>query len=113
MHEVAPKKPTLLSRDGGPLVAVLDCGIKTSILRALLDRGVAVLRLPYEHEVPTRWEGRRVTGLLVGNGPGDPAELAATIEELGRPVEPSPPDARHLPRAPVARRSRTAVRRSS
>ncbi len=91
MHEVAPKKPTLLSRDGGPLVAVLDCGIKMSILRALLDRGVAVLRLPYEHEVPTRWEGRRVTGLLVGNGPGDPAQLAATIEELGRPAN------RHLP----------------
>ena len=85
MDEVAPKKPTLIVRDGGPLVAVLDCGIKTSILRALLDRGVSVLRLPYDHEVPSRWEGRRVAGLLVGNGPGDPVQLAATIEELGRP----------------------------
>ncbi len=85
MDEVAPKKPTLIVRDGGPLVAVLDCGIKTSILRALLDRGVSVLRLPYDHEVPARWEGRRVAGLLVGNGPGDPAQLAVTVEEIGRP----------------------------
>ncbi len=85
MDEVAPRKPTLLVRRGGAVVAVLDCGIKTSILRALLVRGVSVLRLPYDHEVPTKWEGRRVAGLLVGNGPGDPAELAATIEELGRP----------------------------
>ena len=86
MKEVAPKKPSLIVRDGGPLVAVLDCGIKTSILRALLDRGVSVLRLPFDHEVPTRWEGRRVAGLLVGNGPGDPVQLAPTIAEIGRPA---------------------------
>jgi len=86
MAEVAPKRPVLLARPGGPTVAVLDCGIKLSIVRALLDRGVSVLRLPYDHEVPTRWEGRRIGGLLVGNGPGDPSDLAATIEELGRPA---------------------------
>ncbi len=86
MAEVAPKRPKLLARDGGPLVAVLDCGIKASILRNLLARRLSVLRLPYDHEVPTRWEGRRVAGLLVGNGPGDPAELGPTIEELGRPA---------------------------
>jgi carbamoyl-phosphate synthase small subunit len=85
MAEVAPARPTFLSRKRGPVVAVLDCGIKSSILRALLDRGVSVLRLPFDHEVPTRWNGQRVAGLLVGNGPGDPAELADAIAELGRP----------------------------
>lgn len=91
MEEVAPKRPTLIARDHGPLVAVLDCGIKASIVRALLDRRLSVLRLPYDHEVPAKWEGRRVAGLLVGNGPGDPAELGATIEELGRPSNRSLP----------------------
>lgn len=85
MPEVAPRRATLLARKGGPVVAVLDCGIKMSILRALLARRVSVLRLPYDHEVPAKWEGRRVAGLLIGNGPGDPAELSATIEELARP----------------------------
>jgi len=85
MAEVAPRAPVLLGRRRDPIVAVLDCGVKASILRALLARRVSVLRLPYDHEVPARWEGRRVHGLLVGNGPGDPAELAATIEELRRP----------------------------
>ena len=85
MGEVAPPRPELLERTGGPLVAVLDCGVKASILRALLDRKVSVLRLPYDHEVPARWEGRKVAGLLVGNGPGDPATLDATVEELRRP----------------------------
>jgi carbamoyl-phosphate synthase small subunit len=83
--EVAPAAPSIVARDGGPIVAVLDCGTKTSIVRALLDRGLSVLRLPYDQPVPDRWDGRRVAGLVVGNGPGDPAQLAATIEELGRP----------------------------
>lgn len=85
MPEVAPKQPVLYPAGNGPLVAVLDCGIKASILRALLSRRLSVLRLPYDHEVPTRWDGRKVSGLLVGNGPGDPEILQPTVEELRRP----------------------------
>ncbi|MGP8074553.1 MAG: glutamine-hydrolyzing carbamoyl-phosphate synthase small subunit [Thermoplasmata archaeon] len=85
MEDVSPRKPSVVGRGTGPLVAVLDCGVKSSIFRALLDRRVRVLRLPHDHEVPQKWEGRRVAGLLVGNGPGDPSNLRATIEELGRP----------------------------
>ncbi|HZY92920.1 MAG TPA: glutamine-hydrolyzing carbamoyl-phosphate synthase small subunit [Thermoplasmata archaeon] len=91
MPEVSPSEPQLLAVDGAPLVAVLDCGIKASILRALLDRRLSILRLPFDHEVPARYEGRPVRGLLVGNGPGDPALLAPTIEELGRPSNRSLP----------------------
>jgi carbamoyl-phosphate synthase small subunit len=85
VSEVAPSRPSLLARNGGPLLAFLDCGTKTSIVRSLLDRGASVLRLPPDHEVPDRWRGRRVAGVVVSNGPGDPASLSATIEELGRP----------------------------
>ena len=85
MQEVGVRSPVLYGPASGPVVAVLDCGVKASIFRALLDRHLSVLRLPYDHEVPDRWDGRRVSGLLVGNGPGDPAMLAPTIEEIGRP----------------------------
>jgi carbamoyl-phosphate synthase small subunit len=85
MADVAPKRAKLLGPSRGPLVAVLDCGVKASILRALLDRGVSVLRLPFDETVPANWEGRLIAGLVVGNGPGDPAELAATVSELRRP----------------------------
>ncbi len=85
MAAVSPARPSVIGRASDPLVAVLDCGVKASILRALLARRVAVLRLPHDHEVPARWEGRRVRGLLIGNGPGDPEQLAATVEELRRP----------------------------
>ncbi len=83
--EVSVKKPVLYEDGQGPLVALLDCGVKASIVRALLARHLTVLRLPWDHEVPERWEGRKVSGLLVGNGPGDPEQLAPTIEELRRP----------------------------
>jgi carbamoyl-phosphate synthase small subunit len=85
VEEVTPTGPSVIARDRGPLVAVLDCGIKLSILRALLDRGLSVLRLPHDQSVPDRWDGRRVAGLVVGNGPGDPARLSVTVEELRRP----------------------------
>ncbi|MCI4327677.1 MAG: glutamine-hydrolyzing carbamoyl-phosphate synthase small subunit [Thermoplasmata archaeon] len=90
--EVAVPKPVVYGPSSAPLVGVLDCGIKTSILKNLLDRHLGVLRLPYDHEVPDRWDGRRVRGILIGNGPGDPDQLAATIESLrpaaidGRPT---------------------------
>jgi carbamoyl-phosphate synthase small subunit len=91
VDEVSVDRPILYRSEDGPTVAVLDGGVKTSILRALLDRKLSVLRLPYDHEVPERWHGRRVHGLVVGNGPGDPARLAPTIEELGRPSNRSLP----------------------
>ncbi|HEV8049387.1 MAG TPA: carbamoyl-phosphate synthase domain-containing protein, partial [Thermoplasmata archaeon] len=73
--QVAVRSPVEYGAKPAPLVGVIDCGIKTSILRNLLDRNLSVLRLPYDQEVPDRWEGRKVRGILIGNGPGDPDQL--------------------------------------
>jgi carbamoyl-phosphate synthase small subunit len=85
VSEVAVKQPVRYGPAGAPLVALLDCGVKSSIVKALLARQLAVLRLPYDHEVPERWEGQRIRGLLVGNGPGDPEQLGTVVAELRRP----------------------------
>ncbi|MCI4342016.1 MAG: glutamine-hydrolyzing carbamoyl-phosphate synthase small subunit [Thermoplasmata archaeon] len=82
LPEVAAREATFYSLERGPVVAVPDCGVKASILRALLDRRLSVLRLPPEQTIPEKWEGRRVVGLVVGNGPGDPAELTGPIDAL-------------------------------
>lgn len=84
MSQVSVRRPALLGDPSDPLVAVLDCGVKASIVRALLQRKLGVLRLPHDAPVPDRWEGRRVEGLVVGNGPGDPERLTTTIAEIGR-----------------------------
>ncbi len=82
MPEVSVPAPVRYGPRADPLVAVPDCGVKVSILRALLQRDLAVLRLPHDAAIPERFDGRPVVGLLVGNGPGDPARLAASITAL-------------------------------
>jgi carbamoyl-phosphate synthase small subunit len=84
MAQVSVRRPTLLGDASAPLVAVLDCGAKASIVRALLHRHLSVLRLPYDATVPERWDNHRVEGLVIGNGPGDPERLPETISEIGR-----------------------------
>ncbi len=84
VSEIAVPEPVLYDQ-GGPLVALLDCGVKASIVRALLDRHLSVLRLPPAVDVPEKVDGTRVSGLVVGNGPGDPATLRRTIECLADP----------------------------
>ncbi len=87
MAQVSVRHPLAYGDPSAPLVAVLDCGVKASILRALLSRNLGVLRLPHDAPVPERWEGRRVRGLVVGNGPGDPERLTSTVAEIRQAVQ--------------------------
>jgi carbamoyl-phosphate synthase small subunit len=73
---------------GRKRVILVDCGVKHSIRRELLARGVEV------RQVPSNWDytGEPFDGILVSNGPGNPAQCPATIEilrramALGRPI---------------------------
>jgi len=66
--------------DGADLtVAVVDYGVKSNILRSLRQRGCRVVVLPHD----ATWEDVRTTGaggLLLTNGPGDPATLDGPVE---------------------------------
>ncbi len=61
-------------------VGVLDFGVKLSILRELVAAGAEVVVVP--GKVP--WEGipEELDGLVVSNGPGDPAAVAHTVRLL-------------------------------
>jgi carbamoyl-phosphate synthase large subunit len=66
--------------DGAGLtVAVVDYGVKSNILRSLRQRGCRVVVLPHT----AGWEDVRAleaNGLLLANGPGDPAVLEGPVE---------------------------------
>lgn len=64
----------------GAIVA-LDCGIKSNIVRSLAAQGYAVHVLRGDAPLGAVLE-RRPRGVLVGNGPGDPAAVGGTIETL-------------------------------
>ncbi len=79
VRSVSVREPERIGRDaGGPLVAVLDCGCKRSIVRALLERGCRVILVPPTMPVG----GLGLDGLLVSNGPGDPSVLRSIISAV-------------------------------
>jgi carbamoyl-phosphate synthase small subunit len=73
----------------GPLVAVLDCGVKFNILRILRRKGCRVTVLP----VTSTMEDILRTqpgGVIFSPGPGDPALLAYTRETIKGLIDKKP-----------------------
>jgi carbamoyl-phosphate synthase small subunit len=68
----------------GPLVAVLDFGVKRNILRSLQQRGFRIMVFPARSTAEEiLWQ--RPIGVVLSNGPGDPSELqecVATVRQL-------------------------------
>ena len=77
--------------EGGPLVAIVDLGLKQNIIRGLRRRGARVRVLPHTASAEQALAAD-VDGLVLSPGPGDPARLEgplalarAAIED-GRPL---------------------------
>lgn len=62
-------------------VTLLDCGVKRAILRDLGALGAHVTVLPYDADEATILQ-TRPQAVFISPGPGDPTDLAATIETL-------------------------------
>ena len=62
-------------------IVAIDCGIKHNILRHLVETGCKVTTVPADASA-ARIRELAPDGLLVGNGPGDPAAVTGTVETL-------------------------------
>jgi carbamoyl-phosphate synthase small subunit len=77
--------------EGGPLVAIVDFGLKASIITSLRRRGARVRILPHT-STPQEVLAADVDGVVLSPGPGDPARLdgpvalARALIEDGRPL---------------------------
>lgn len=71
---------------GRGLVAVLDCGVKLSIIRALLRRGFDVALVPYGTPAERVLE-LEPKGVVVSNGPGNPELYAEEVEAVRALIE--------------------------
>ena len=88
LEPLPPELRTRRRSDGeGLVVAVVDYGVKANILRSLRERGCRVVVLPHT----ATWSDVRTSGadgLVLANGPGDPAVLEGPValasEALGR-----------------------------
>jgi carbamoyl-phosphate synthase small subunit len=82
VQQVSTRTAYVAGDGGGPDVAVVDYGVKTSIVRRLAAAGARVTVFPHDVDAATL---REFDGVLLSNGPGDPEPLVdevATIREL-------------------------------
>jgi len=79
VREVTTAEPYLYASGDGPRIAVLDCGVKISTLRELAKRGCRVEVFPAKAS-KSDIMGSRPGGLLLSNGPGDPAPVTGVVE---------------------------------
>ena len=78
--EVSPAEVTEIGdpSDGGPLVAIVDYGLKANIVRGLRHRGARVRILPHTVSIADALSDE-IDGLILSPGPGDPARLAGPV----------------------------------
>jgi len=76
---VAPRVPVRYGA-GKPTVLLVDAGAKDNIVRSLLARGASVIRAPWHADLATL--AGESDGILIGNGPGDPKDLAPLIHQV-------------------------------
>lgn len=65
----------------GPRIAVLDCGVKRGIVNSLRARGCQVILFPHDASAETIL-AERPEGLVITNGPGDPARLRGIADQV-------------------------------
>src|SRR5438105_6717650 len=76
---VAPREPVRYG-DGKHTILLVDAGAKDNIVRSLLGRGASVLRAPWHADLAAL--AGQADGILIGNGPGDPKDLAPLIGQI-------------------------------
>ena len=70
VDKVSCKEVIRYNEGAGKKVVLVDCGVKNNIIRCLINRGVEVIRVPWNYD----YTGMDFDGLFLGNGPGDPEQ---------------------------------------
>ena len=80
VDRVSCKEMIRYNEGAGKKVVLVDCGVKHNILRCLIDRGVEVIRVPWNYD----YTSLTFDGLFLGNGPGNPDMCEEAVAILRR-----------------------------
>lgn len=69
--------------EGKKRVVLVDCGAKNNIIRCLVNRGVEVIRVPWDYD----FNELEFDGLFLSNGPGNPEECGAAVENIRKFIQ--------------------------
>lgn len=74
--------------EGAPKrVVLVDCGVKTNILRCLQMRGVEIVRVPWDYD----FASLDYDGLFLSNGPGNPDNCPQTVDNIRKAMQAGKP----------------------
>ena len=73
--------------NGPKTVVMVDCGVKHNILRCFMQRGVKVVRVPWDFDFNTL----EYDGLFISNGPGNPQFCNVTVANLRKAMQSDKP----------------------
>ena len=78
VDKVSCKEIIRYNEGAGQKVVLVDCGVKANIIRCLIERGVEVVRVPWNYD----YTGMDFDGLFLGNGPGDPDMCQEAVDVI-------------------------------
>ena len=78
VSRVSCKDVVRYNEGAGRRVVLVDCGVKANIIRCLVNRGVEVVRVPWNYD----YTAMDFDGLFLANGPGDPDMCVDAVEIL-------------------------------
>jgi len=78
--EVSTAVPVTYNPYGDVRIGVIDCGVKTNILRSLVKRGACVTVLPWNFDFNKISD--QFDGIFISNGPGNPNQALETVHNL-------------------------------
>ncbi|MCQ2245452.1 MAG: glutamine-hydrolyzing carbamoyl-phosphate synthase small subunit [Bacteroidaceae bacterium] len=78
VDKVSCKEIIRYNKGAGKKVVLVDCGVKANIIRCLLNRGVEVIRVPWNYD----FNDMEFDGLFLANGPGDPDTCEAAVANI-------------------------------
>lgn len=76
VDRVSLKEIVRYNEGAGRKVVLVDCGVKANIIRELIQRGVEVVRVPWNYD----YTDMEFDGLFLANGPGDPDMCSEAVE---------------------------------
>lgn len=82
MAKVAPRKLERIGT-GRKKVLLIDCGCKNSIIKNIMREDVTIIRAPYNYD----FEKEDFDGILITNGPGNPAVYKELVQKVSRLLE--------------------------
>lgn len=76
VDRISVKEIVRYNEGAGRKVVLVDCGVKANIIRELIQRGVEVVRVPWNYD----YTDMEFDGLFLANGPGDPDMCSEAVE---------------------------------